>query len=80
MSRIISTLKLITLGLENLKDPIYRNAFYLILASAFGGLSGFTLWLIVEWLYTSDALRLAASMIALAGLLGSFSTLGLGVG
>ncbi len=65
---------------SKLRDPLYRNALYLILTSASGGLFGFLFWLVVARLYPAEEIGLAASLVALAGFLGSLSTLGLGFG
>ncbi|MCJ2520263.1 MAG: hypothetical protein LN412_04855 [Candidatus Thermoplasmatota archaeon] len=73
-------MKLVSSGMEKLRDPLYRNAFFLVVTSAFGGVFGFTFWLIVARYYTSDAVGLSASLVALAGFLGYLSTLGLGIG
>ncbi len=67
-------------GLKKPKDPLYRNAIFLIIASGAGGLLGFVFWLIVAASYDSASVGLSASLLALAGFLGSVSSLGLGIG
>lgn len=80
MSQRTSVLKLMNSGWRKLRDPLYRNALFLILTSAFGGLFGFTFWLIAARYYTPDSVGLSASILSLTGLLGSISSLGLGIG
>ena len=80
MSYSISSLRFLTLGLEKLKDPLYRNAFLLILNSALGGLLGFLFWLVVARYYTSEAIGVSASLISIAGFLGFLASLGFGIG
>ncbi len=80
MFRTIANSRILASSLQRLGDPLYRNAFVLMLASAFGGLAGFAFWLIVARYHTSEALGASASFLALAGLIGSLSSLGLGTG
>ncbi len=75
-----SVLKLMNSGWKKLRDPLYRNALFLILTSAFGGLFGVTFWLIAARYYTSASVGLSASILSLAAFLGSLSSLGLGIG
>ncbi len=80
MSYSISYLRILTLRLEKLKDPLYRNAFLLILNSGLGGLLGFLFWLVVARYYTPEAIGISASLISIAGLLGFLVSLGFGIG
>lgn len=80
MLRGVSTTELIRLGLAKLREPLYRNAFLLTINSALGGLFGILFWLVVARLHASEAIGLSVSLLAVSGLLGSLSSLGLGVG
>ncbi len=80
MSYKFPTFKFLAVGLEKLRDPLYRNAFFLILTSALGGLLGLLFWLLVARYYTSEIIGTSASLISLAGFLGFISSLGFGVG
>lgn len=80
MFRKVPGSKLVPLGLEKLKDPLYRNALFIILTSGLGAIFGFLFWLVVAKFYTSEAVGLSASLLALAAFLGSLSSLGLGFG
>lgn len=65
---------------KGLRDPLYRNALFLMLTFGIGSLAGFLFWLLVARHYTAADVGLAASLVALAGLLGSLATLGMGTG
>ncbi len=65
-------------GMEKLGDPLYRNAFFLMLNSALGGGFGFAFWLLVVQFYPSTAVGVSVSLLALAGLIGALSSLGFG--
>ncbi len=72
--------RIIAVGLERFRDPLYRNASLLMLIAVLGGGSGFAFWLIAARYYTPEEVGVAASLISLASLVGFFSSLGLGAG
>ncbi len=80
MRQSLSTSELLAGGLKRLRDPLYRNAFFLMLTSVLSASFGFAFWLIVARFYTSEAVGLSASLISMAVFLGSLSSLGLGYG
>jgi O-antigen/teichoic acid export membrane protein len=77
------TLKLLTSksALKDLYDvSLYRNAFYLMVNSAAGALTGFFFWIAAARLYPVDTVGLTSAAIGAAGFLTLFSTLGLDQG
>ena len=63
-----------------LKEPLRRNAFYLMVMGIVTGLLGFIFWLIVAQIYNPTQIGLASAMISAATLLANFSCLGFGMG
>ncbi len=60
--------------------PLYSNALYMMVASAFGALCGLAFWVIAARFYTADTVGLASAVIAAIGLSASLANLGLGFG
>lgn len=63
-----------------IKVPLYSNALFLLVASAFSALIGFAFWMIAARLYPEEVVGLASAMISAMGLAVSFSKLGLELG
>lgn len=80
MFRRLKRSRIVAVGLERFRDPLYRNASLLMLIAVLGGGSGFAFWLIAARYYTPEEVGVAASLISLASLVGFFSSLGLGAG
>lgn len=63
-----------------LRNPLYSNAIYIILANAANALCGFIFWMVVAHCYTEDDIGLAAGVLSAASLLTMISGMGLGSG
>jgi hypothetical protein len=53
---------LVAAALGRLREPLCRNAFFLMLTSAVGETSGFAFYLIAARLYATEAIALSASL------------------
>jgi O-antigen/teichoic acid export membrane protein len=63
-----------------IKDPLYSNAIFLMLANIVNALFGFVFWIVVARFYSPQDVGLASAIISAASLLTMFSSLGLGYG
>jgi O-antigen/teichoic acid export membrane protein len=63
-----------------LKEPLYANAIYLMLANIVNALFGFVFWILVTRFYTAADVGLASAVLSSAGLLSTLCGLGLGYG
>jgi len=61
---------------RNLRDPLLKNAYLLILSSITSAGSGFFFWLIVARLYSAEDVGLASAIISVQGLIAMLSLLG----
>lgn len=58
------------------RDPLYRNAYLLALASIFSAASGFMFWLIVAKFFTPEEVGLGSALITASGLITILSLFG----
>jgi O-antigen/teichoic acid export membrane protein len=65
---------------QHLKNPLYQNAYYLMLGAAITSVLGFVFWIVAAKVYATEAVGLCAAIISASGLLALFSELGLGIG
>jgi O-antigen/teichoic acid export membrane protein len=61
---------------QHLNDPLYKNAYFLMLSSVTSAGAGFFFWLIVARFYSTEEVGLASAIIAAMGLISMFSLLG----
>jgi len=61
---------------QHLTDPLFKNAYFLMLSSISSAGSGFFFWLIAARFYSTAEIGLASAIIAAMGLLGMLSLLG----
>ena len=64
----------------HLRTPLFANAYFLMGRTAVNAVSGFLFWWLAALFYEKTEVGLTAAIIAAAGLITSFSTLGLGFG
>src|SRR2546422_11524805 len=62
-------------GLDQVKTPLYRNAFYLMLAYAVGQALGLLFWVIAYRFYSSNYAGFAIAMVNTLTLLACVATL-----
>jgi len=62
------------------KDPLYKNAAFLIVSSSFGAVCGFVFWIVVARFYSPEIVGFSSALFSAASLLIMFSNLGLGFG
>lgn len=62
--------------LNQVKDPLYKNSFYLILSSLIAAGLGLIFWIIAARLYTPEDLGLATAIISAVGFITLLSRLG----
>jgi O-antigen/teichoic acid export membrane protein len=65
---------------EHLQTSLYANAYYLIAGSVVATFLGFVFWVAVARIYLPSDVGIASALIAVIGMLTSFSTLGLHIG
>ena len=58
---------------QHLNDPLYKNAYFLMLSSVTSAGAGFFFWLIVARFYSTEEVGLASAIIAAMGLISMFS-------
>ena len=63
-----------------LREPIYKNSFFLLLSSGIGSILGFVFWIIAARLYTTSEVGTVSALIAAMALVAGFSRFGFGVG
>jgi O-antigen/teichoic acid export membrane protein len=61
---------------QHLNDPLFKNAYFLMLSSISSAGSGFFFWLIAARFYTAEDVGLASAIIAAMGLISMLSLLG----
>lgn len=61
---------------KHLSDPLFKNAYFLMLSSITSAGSGFFFWLIVARFYPAEEVGLASAIISAMGLIGMLSLLG----
>jgi len=64
---------------QHLKDPLYRNSYYLMADSIIGSGLGFFFWMIVARFYDASDVGLAVALISSTGIVTSISRFGLDV-
>ncbi len=57
-------------------DPLFRNSFFLLMASGFSAVLGLIFWLVVARYYSATELGLASALISAVSLIALFSSLG----
>lgn len=62
---------------QHLKDPLYKNSFFLVLSRVFNVACGFFFWMLAARLYSINDVGLATALISSLGLVILFSRLGL---
>jgi len=65
---------------DQVKSPLYRNAFFIMLTSVIGNGLGFFFWVVVGNTYLKQDAGAAVTLFQTLGFLGAIGTLGLGVG
>jgi O-antigen/teichoic acid export membrane protein len=65
---------------KHLNTPLYTNAYYLMSRTAINAVSGFIFWALAARIFGTHEFGAAAAVISAAGLVASFSTLGMGFG
>ena len=64
---------------QHLKDPLYRNSYYLMANSIIGSGLGFFFWIVVARFYDASDIGLAVALISSAGIVTSISRFGIDV-
>src|SRR5438445_11561279 len=64
-------------GLDQVKTPLYRNAFYLMLAYAVGVAGGLLFWVVAYRFYSSNDTGFAIAMLNTLTFLAGVATLGM---
>ncbi len=77
VSHAVATLAFRERMRQRLRTPLYRNALYLIMASALTGVAGLVFWLLAARFYDAEDVGLASAAISAMQLLALFATLGL---
>ena len=65
---------------HRLKEPIYRNSFFLLLNSGLGGILGFVFWIVAARFYPPAQVGMVSALLAAMMLLAAFSRLGFDMG
>lgn len=65
---------------DQVKSPLYRNAFFIMLTSVIGNGLGFFFWLFVGNTYAKQDIGAAVTLFQTLGFLGALGNLGLGIG
>lgn len=65
---------------EHFGDPLYRNSYFLLLATAIPSILGFVFWMIAARFYTPSEIGIVVALISAITLLAGFSRLGLEFG
>ena len=61
----------------NLRDPLYRNSFYILFTMVIGAVAGFIFWIISAKLYSQQEVGINTALISAVNLLAILSFLGL---
>ena len=62
---------------NHLKDPLYKNSFYILLTMVIGGLLGFIFWIVAAKLYSQEEVGITTALISAVNLIVILSFLGL---
>ncbi len=65
---------------QHLNDPLFKNAYFLMLSSVTSAGSGFFFWLIAARFYSAEEVGLASAIIAAMGFISMLSILGFDIG
>ena len=65
---------------HRLKEPLYKNSFFLLLNSGLGGIVGFVFWIVAARFYSPAQVGMVSALIAAMMLLAVFSRLGFDMG
>ena len=65
---------------QHLKDPLFKNSYFLMATTVIGSILGFFFWILIARYYTPHDVGLATALISAANLLVAFSLLGFGFG
>ena len=78
------SIKFVSLSLwklkHRLKEPIYKNSFFLLLNNSAGSVLGFVFWIVAARLYSPSQVGVASALVAGLMLLVAFSRLGFDIG
>ena len=66
--------------LRMIKDPLYKNAGYILGITIANSATGFVFWLIAARLYTPEEVGISSSIISIVALLAGIAGMGLGIG
>jgi O-antigen/teichoic acid export membrane protein len=61
----------------HLRDPLYRNSFYILLTLFFGAVLGFVFWIIAAKIYSQSEVGINTALISAVSLIAVISFLGL---
>lgn len=64
----------------HLRDPLYRNSYFLMMKNIIGSILGFAFWIVTARYYSPNEVGLAVAIISALSLLSAFSTLGFDIG
>ena len=65
---------------DHLKNPLYHNAYYLILNAGGGAVLGFAFWIVVARFYSPSEVGLASALISAVTLASTIARLGMNFG
>ena len=65
---------------QHLRDPLFKNSYYLMMTPVVGSLLGFIFWMVVARFYSTAEVGLAATIFSAMGLIAAFSGLGFNIG
>ena len=65
-------------AINHIKDPLYRNSYFLMLNTVIGSALGFVFWMVVARFYSVQEVGFATAIFSAIGLVGIFSRLGFG--
>ena len=65
---------------QHLRDPLFKNSYFLVVSTAVSAILGFFFWMLVARYYPMHDVGLATALISAANLLVTFSMLGFGFG
>ena len=61
----------------HLKDPLYKNSFFILLTMVISGLFGFIFWIIAAKFYSQEEVGISTALISAVTLISILSYLGL---
>ena len=65
---------------QRLREPLYKNSFFLLLSSGIGSILGFVFWIVTARLFPASEVGTVSALIAAMALVAGFSRFGFGVG